>query len=417
MRLKRLFKNHLLTGSFIVFLGNGIAGFFNYLYHLICGKLLSPDQYGLLQSLIALTYFLGIFTGAFSFSVIHLINKVKKSFVFPTIIKLEKEALKLSIIFWLLFLILFSVLKPLLHLKNFFIYFIFTLQIFFSFLPVVYLSLLRAKLEFFKFSLIGIFHPLAKDIFAIIFILASWQTAGALGGIVASGLVITLLARFWVLGSWQKVSKNLIKKISLDAHFWRYSSLSLITNLSLTSIYSTDILLVRHYLSAYQSGIYSATSVLGKIIFFAATSILLVSFPLFVKLKKEKDKLREVFWLSLLFLIIVCMFGAVGFTLFPKFVVSLLYDSGYQEAALFLPVFAIFISFFAFLNLMIQFLLAVEEEIVAVIGGIVAVSQTLLIIARHTNLKMIIINSIISVSAGLFLGLLSAFKVLYEKKD
>lgn len=415
LKIKQLANHHLVKGSFIVLIGNSIVSFLNYLYHLIAGRLLLPDQYGLLESLIALTYFILVFTQAFSFSVINLIARAKKSLIFSLVKQLENRALKLSFIFWLLFLILFPFLKEFLHLPNFLIFLLFSLQVFFCFLPAVYLSTLQARLKFFSFSLVGISQSLSKDIFAFVLIFIGWQVKGALGGLIISGLIGLLIGQKLVKKYWKRKSEK--QNTKLTNHFWRYSFLSLVTNLALTSIYSTDILLVRHYFSSYQSGIYSAVSVLGKMIFFAATSILLVAFPLFVKYKDDYKKLSQTFGLCFLFLLIICLVGLFVFKLWPGAIVKLLYGQGYAEAISFLPYFAVFISLFAVLTLLVQFLLALESSLASWLAGIVALSQIFLILNRHLNLKMIISNSLISTAFGLLLGPFFVIKVINEKKQ
>lgn len=414
--LKGLVKSRLFKGSFIVFLGNGIGSFFNYLYHLTSGRLLLPSQYGLLQSFVVLAYFFAVFTGAFSFAVINLVSKVKETFVFTAIRELEKKALKMAFAFWVIFLVLFPFFKNFLHLKNFWVFFIFSLQVVFLFLSTVYSSVLRAKLKFFEFSAIGVLSSFAKIVFSLIFILIGWQVMGALGGLIIAGVVAALLGWFWVRRYWQK-SLSLSEKIEQERNFGQYLLLSLITNLALTSIYSTDILLVRHFFSPYLSGIYSATSVLGKIIFFAATSVLSVAFPLFTRFKDNSVKLRQTSWLSFFFLVTICLLGITSFKSFPDLIVSLLYGKEYKEAALFLPSFAVFISLFALLNLLVQFLLAQEEKAAAWLGGSSAVVQIFLILALHDNLKTIINNSIISVCLGLFLGLLILVKTINGQRE
>ncbi len=396
----------------IVFLGNIAAGVFNYLYHFLCGRLLLPEQYGLLQSFIALSYFLAILTTAFSLSTINLISKAKKAFLSLLITNLEKLALKLSFGFWLVSLAGFFLLRELLHLKSFLIYLIFSLQIWFSFLPTVYFSFLRTKLRFSEFSSFAVLRILGKNIFALFFILAGWQIAGALGAISVSGALITLLTRRWILRPLPKAVRKLPPSLSLDCHFWHYSFLALFTNLALTSLYSTDILLVRHYFSSFESGLYAAVSVLGKIIFFVSTSVLVVIFPLFVEHKKNLKKIKQLFSFAFCTIGFSGLTGLIFYKLMPQFIIYLLYGKSYLQAYKFLFLFALFIFLLTLFNLVIHFFLALEKRLAGGLATTVAIIQIALIIPRHQSLKMIINNSIISVGFGLLLGMFFAIKKL-----
>lgn len=414
--LRAWFKNQLIKGSFIVFLGSGVSSFLNYLCHLITARFLAPYQYGLLQSLIALLYFLGVFTGPLSLSIINLISSTDKSLVWQTTKELEKRLVKVSFLFWIGFLILFPAFKSFLRLESFFLFFIFSGQILFSFLAIIYQATFQATLKFFEFSLLGIAGSLIKIILTFLFVLLGWQVAGALGGLVLSTGGVILLGRFWVFKDWGRKAKLNRRRINIDRHFWRYSFLVLITNLAMVSLYSTDMLLVRHFFSSSQAGVYAAVSVLGKIILFGAAPILSVTFPLFVKDKTNVLKLRRTFLFAILFLVSICISGLVIFRFFPHLVVSLLYRQNYSETALFLPQFALFISLFVIFNLFVQLLLALESQLAAWLASLTAVSQIFLIITYHDSLKMVINNSILSVCLGLPLGLLFVRKEMKKQK-
>lgn len=415
----KLTKNHLFKGSFIVLLGNTVANFFNYLYHLLTGRLLAPSQYGLLQSLIALTYFLGVFVSSFSFVVINAVGQTKPDQLASQIRTLEKKALQFTLFSWLIFLLLFPLISKLLHFESFFLYLVFTLPILFSFLITLYHSTLRAQLKFTEFSLSGALGGLFKLASSVFLILTGWQIIGALIGLTIGGLTSFSLSWFWVKKGFRKLTHKksiLLKTVKSGPGFWRFSILSLITNLGLISLYSTDLLLVRYFFSALEAGLYSAVSVLGKIIFFASTMVLLVAFPLFVRFKSKAQKLRQTFWFSFLFIIIVSLAGLIGYKLFPELIIRLLYRKAYLTAVPFLFSFAIFISLVAVLNLFVQLLLALESVVAAWLAGLTAITQIFLILLYHPSLQIVINNSIIALAIGLLLASFFVKKVLYAKK-
>ena len=274
-----------LKNSVIALIGTGFISFLNYLFHLITARLLAPPQYGLLQSFIALTYFSGVFAGGLSFSIIHQTASIPKNLIWPTIKSLEKKLLRVSFLFFLGFLLLSPIIKNFLHLEKINNLFIFSLNFIFFLLPTIYLSIFQGRLKFLEFSFLGILGALVKITLASLLILAGLQVEGALIGIITASIIIILVGRSLVTRYWQKPFKEVkkIEKKNLIHGFWKYSFLTLTTNLFLVSLYSSDILLVRHFFSSSIAGIYSAVAVLGKIIFFAASSILLVAFPSFIK--------------------------------------------------------------------------------------------------------------------------------------
>jgi len=414
MKPLKIFKTSLFRGSLLILSANIVANFFNYLYHLVTGRLLATEQYGLLQSLLALIAFLGILAHLFSFSVINLVIKTNKNTICSVVKALEKQSLKFSFILWLVIIISFPLVKSFIHLDNFLLFFIFSLQAFFIFLPIIYQSVLRAKLKFFHFSLMGIMATFTKFIVAPGLILAGGKVSGAVGALIISDLTLILTGRYWINKFWFKNYK--IKNVELKPTFWNFSVLSLITNLSLISLYSSDILLARHFLAPFSSGIYASVSVLGKIIFFGAAAVLIAIYPLLVKFSKNSKKFIKIFLAGFLLMVFITTAGIIIFKIFPKNIVFLLYGNKYEDAVSFLPAFSLFISLLAIFNLFIHLFLSLEKIIAGWLAGLAAFLQIIFIVFRHETIKVIIENSIASVTIALILSLFWIVKLLHEKR-
>jgi O-antigen/teichoic acid export membrane protein len=415
-KIKKLLQNFLFKGSLIVLSGNLVGSFINYLYHLIVGKLLVPEQYGLLTSFITLTYFTGILAGAFSLAIVNLISPLDNKKVIPTVKTIEKYFIKISLISWLITLFIYPVIKVFLHITDFSIYFIFSFQIFFSFLMIIYQAVLQGKLKFIKFSLLGVWASLLRIITAVGLIYLGFKAAGALAGLALAALGVIILGRFFIFND--SDYKTGIKTVSkLKTSFWQYSSLTLITNIALISIYSSDVLLVRHFFSSFESGIYAAASMLAKIIFFASNSLLIVAFPLFIKYRKEKSKLKTIFKYSLLAISLISILGVVFYNLFPHLIVTFLYNQNYNLAAQILPSFAVFIALVAVLSLFTHLLLALKSIMAPVVAGLAGFMQILLIGFNHQSLLQILKFSQVSMLIGLLLSMFFVFKTLNKSSS
>ncbi len=61
--LRSFFSHGLIRSSAIVFIGSTVANFSGWLYHIVVGRILGPDQYAELSALFALFFILNIFSG------------------------------------------------------------------------------------------------------------------------------------------------------------------------------------------------------------------------------------------------------------------------------------------------------------------------------------------------------------------
>lgn len=395
----------ILTNSLLVLATTIFGHFFNYLFHFVTGRFLPPDQYGLLEGFIALNYLLAVIISSFSLSIIHAVKTTPFK-------PLQRLSFKLTLITWLIFLLFYPLFSSLLQLRQPYLFLIFSLQILFAFVPTLYIAILQAKLKFKQFAFLNFFSPFLKTLTAFILLLLGLKISGAIASLVISSFLAACLS-YWLV---RPSLKTIIQKThgNLTA-FWSFSRLSFITQLGLTSLYVSDILLVRFFFPADLSGIYAAVSVVGKIIFFICATVLTVSFPVFVKQKTHPGKLKNSFFQAAGLISLIGLAGLIGYQIFPQQMIHLLYGSAYQSAAPFLFPFAVLMVIFSFFNLNLQFLLALSQKTAGWLAGLTAVCQLGLIIAYHQNLLAIIQNSILAVSVGLFFSIIFSIKHFYAK--
>ena len=395
----------IFTNSLLVLAATIFGHFFNYLFHFVTGRFLLPDQYGLLEGFIALNYLLAVIISSFSLSIINAVNRIDFH-------QLQRLSFKLTLIAWLIFLLFYPLFSSLLQLDKPYLFLIFSLQILFAFVPTLYVAILQAKLKFKQFAILNFFSPFIKTLTAFFLLLLGLKISGAIASLVISSFLAACLS-YWLVRPFLK--KIPAKTPANLTAFWSFSRLSFITLLGLTSLYVSDILLVRFFFPADLSGTYAAVSVIGKIVFFISATVLTVSFPVFVKQKTEAVKLKNSFFQTAGLIGLISLAGLIGYQLFPQPIISLLYGSAYYSAAPFLFPFAVFMVIFSFFNLNLQFLLALSQKAAGWLAGLTALCQLGLIVARHQNLLAIIQNSILAVSIGLLISIIFSIKHFYAK--
>jgi O-antigen/teichoic acid export membrane protein len=177
-----------------------------------------------------------------------------------------------------------------------------------------------------------------------------------------------------------------------------------------TSLYSADVILVKHFLNPHAAGIYMSLSVLGKIIFFASFAITSVLFPTIAEHKEKGNNYRHIVWMGAGSVAGISFFVTTCYFLFPRLVVHLLFGSAYDEAVQFVGWFGIFLSFISLSTLFIQTYLAEGKTIVSYIASVAAVLQVVLLFFFHTNIMQIILVNV-SVTGSLCAVLVIGFLV------
>lgn len=403
-----------IKNSFIVFMGTMSSNVLAYLYHLFVGRILGPVAYGELAALLSIFYLLNV------------VGEVLRTVLvkFFSIYKARGDigesrglfAVATLRVFWfdIAGLILaFAVSRPVagfLHIdSNFTIIWIY-LSLALFLLTIINASLLQAYQHFKAVMLLTNIGMAMRVIFG---------TISAFFGVTAtvfSGAVANLIGYFLYLVPlrflWQAREK--IPSITMGDTL-KYSAPTFLTTLSMTALFSQDVLLVKHFFPAADAGIYSGLSVLGKVIFFASSSIGFVLFPTIAERLELKKPFMHLVGLALL-LVGGVSGGLTGFYfLFPDIVIRLLLGSAFIGASSYLGLFGMFISFYALVNLLVTVCLSAGRVRVWLFTAVGALLQTILINYYHTDLKLVIvINTCLvgGVACGLFVYL---FKGEYAK--
>lgn len=393
--LKKIFSSQLFSGSLIMILASGLSGLASYFYHLLMGRMLGPADYGLLASLISLIYLLGIPTTTLNLVLVKFVSSFKGKKDFPAIAYLfkitAKKVLPVSLAFLLILLFLTPFIAKFLHLTALFPFVLILLISFISIFLTINRSFLQGLLRFGHFSFNSFLEPFLKLVLGFLLVWWGFKINGALFGMMIGALVcyvytfIPLRSIFKKEEVSHKIKYQEIFKFILPVFF---------STLAFTSLFTTDLVLVRHFLPE-QSGFYAALATLGKIIFFINGSIISISFPLISERYANGSNYRHLLWLSFLSIFLISAIISIFYFLFPSLMINLLYGRQYLSVASLLGSFGVFLSLYSLCFLMINFSLSINRTRAVILPLIAGALQIILISFFHQNLKQIILISVI----------------------
>ncbi|MDQ3018896.1 MAG: polysaccharide biosynthesis C-terminal domain-containing protein, partial [bacterium] len=104
-----------------------------------------------------------------------------------------------------------------------------------------------------------------KLILGVIFVAIRFGVNGAVGAVVLG----VFLAYLYSIRFVKDIKPAKPKEFEMQS-FLKYSGAALIQAVAFTSIFTTDLILVKHFLSPEEAGLYAALSTLGKIVYFAS---------------------------------------------------------------------------------------------------------------------------------------------------
>jgi len=392
--LTKITSHTLMRGSAIVFVGSMLSNIGSYLYHFITGRILGPVGYGELASLISLLYIFGVPMVVLQTVLIKYFSECKagrapgeaKDLYF----RMVRILIKIICISFIAFIALIPFLGSFLNLTTprslFWIFLIFVVSIF----TAINLSVLQGFQLFLWVSLFSAVGMLLK---------LCISTPLALFGVEWT-MIGTVIAAFMTLGFLFFPIRFIFTAVKKPFPLTKktlilFSIPTFISLLGLTSLYSMDIVLVRHFLSPQEAGLYSAIATLGKVIFYASSAIITVLFPVLSERTVKKEPVGKILAIALGLVFVISIGITAVYFIEPTLVIHLLFGSSYSGASLYLGYFAFFISLYSLGNVFVFACLAVNKLLVWVITVCAAITQIIFISFFHHS-----IMEIISVNIG-----------------
>lgn len=393
MKIKALIQkfasDSLARNSAIVLVGTMGANALSYLYHLIMGRLLGPSGYGELSSLISLVYIFTVPLIVAQTVLVKFVSGFKAHGDVGQAKTLLVKATRFCIIVSLIGLPVVYVAAPwvmqFLHLSSTTLLMWVYALLAVSLLSVVTASVLSGYQMFLWMSGLTAFGVLIKLLVSIP--LAAWRVPGVLiAAVIAS--IVSYLFYYFPLRKILAVKGKPTKLKSQDA--FGFAVPTLLTQLGITSIYTTDIILVRHFFDPQSAGLYAALAILGKIIFYASSAVPVVLFPIAAERASTGARTHR---------LIVSAVGAVAaisagitvfYFLFPNFIVGLLFGNAYTGAGSLLGMFGVFLALFSIGNIFATSCLAVGKLLIWIFASVAAVIQIIAITLFHATIAEVI---------------------------
>lgn len=403
-----LLSNPIAKGSAIIFSGTMLMNISAYLYHLVVGRMMGPVQYGELASLYSLSYLLNVPANVIQNVIAKYVSgyfaknedgKTKRLLIVAT-----KRLSIFSFAFCLVAIPLYPQIANYLHIDAVWLVGIMVLSSAVFFISTIVMGVLQG---YQKFSDVVVFGNISA------FLRLAGGGIGSMFGVgptVLANLFTTIFGYFLSLFPLRFLfrKKEVLTNLSTK-EITSYGIPSMVSIFGLTSLYSADIILVKHFFNSFDAGIYAALSIMGKVIYFASSSIVFVLFPIVAERNATGKSAKKLIYLSLLFVGCVSLFITIGYALFPQFALLLLFGHAYDQAAQYVGMFGIFMVAFCLDNVLLTALLGLGKTRVAWFGISAAVIQILSIYIWHGSIFEVIYVNIV-VSFALFIALLLYYR-------
>ncbi len=324
----------VLGGSLIMLVGSGMVSVANFGYNVSMARLLGPAEFGHVTAVATLLMLASAVTLSFQLVCAKFIARNTTSAAKALIHDgLMKRAWVVGAAVGVGMILASGAISHLLRLPSPLLVVLLAVGMMFYPALGVKRGVLQGTCNFRYLSGNFVLEALVKLVLAVFLVWAGYGTFGAVGGIAASLLAAFAFARidFTREGSTEMVTPASFREAMQVIVFF-------VGQVVLSNI---DILLVKYFFAPTEAGLYAAVALVGRLLYFAAWSIVSAMFPVSASSAVEPDHRPD----HVLFTPLLLVFGiSVVYTavmaLFPKAIVAMLFGTGFQEAEPLLSLYA-----------------------------------------------------------------------------
>ena len=327
------------------------------------GRALGPYQYGVFGSLFAISYIIFVLTQTIQTGSARFVSKFigenQNNMIDVFARGLMKRMLVLGLSLFLIVVFLSNPIASYLKIdSNIPVIILASIFIFSTLLPVN-LGIIQGLENFISLGFNTIMNFSAKLVFGIFFVWIGFGVNGAIGGVVLGFLVALIFSFVPIRKYFQR--KKIEEKTFNFAELYVYSLPAMIAMFCFSVPANIDVIFVKHFFASQTAGIYTAATVLGKIILFVPGAIAIVMFPKISRLYAEKKDTNYVLNISLIYTGFLSGIIALGYWFFPKYVISIPYGPEYLDAIPVLRLYGIAMFFFSLTVVIMRYSLAINH--------------------------------------------------------
>ena len=379
-------NKHFLKSGFILFLSTFIVNVGNYLTNLILGRWLGPTTFSEVSLLITLLLVISFVALAFQITAAKYFAELysdKKEEEASVLMKwLQKWALIVGISLAIL-TVFFSIFWQdffQTHSSTPFIIFGFGLP--FYLLMSLNRGFLQGKANYRKLAVTYQTEMWSRLGLSLIFVWLGYGVNGVAWGITLS-LIITFLMSSVKLRSIATLSFNYQKVVHFLLVILLYECSQILIN-------NSDTVLVKHYFSPTEAGLYAALALIGRIVYFGTWTVVTILFPTVILLEKEGKSHLKYFWGGLSIVAFIAGIIILATYFFPTLIVQILFGEKYLSIAPLLWQYAFATGLFACGNVFVYYHLSLDRRTPVLMTLVAGILQILLIISFHKDFEQVI---------------------------
>jgi O-antigen/teichoic acid export membrane protein len=379
-------KSRVLSGSIVMLLGSMLVAAINFGFNVSMARLLGPSLFAQVAAVVTLLMLASAVSLSFQMVCAKFVAKNEslrgKLAVFHG---LRKRAWMVGVTIAIVLTLAQKPVAAYLRMENSWLLAVFALGMAFYTPLGVKRGNMQGLCKFGALSRNYILEAASKVTLAIVLVEVGYGVMGAVGAISASILAAVLIPS-------PQAHDDASTAPLIPASF-REGMQAIVFFVGQVVINNIDIILVKHFFAAELAGLYAAVALVGRVLYFAAWSIVSAMFPISAAAKEEDNKVH-VLLLPLLIVLLMSIAFIVVLALFPGFIIHLVLGEGFRSAEPLLSLYATATGLYALAVVLMTYEMSRKIANTGWVQLIFSGALILLIYMLHSSLRQVIVVQI-----------------------
>lgn len=388
----------------------GVAAL-NYLFYPILSRVLSPADFGEVQTLMSLFTQAAIFLTILNYVTIHItINTLDEKERNQTLLGLEKVAMMAGYSLLIIALLSINQLRIFLNFTENWPFVALIVALAIS-IPLSFrMAYLRGKTQFMRASLTDGIGSAVKLLLAPLLVFLGFRSFGAIGALAISQVVSLVAGLVWARQAGFRGFALGTARIRFDLlkPYIKHASAILLGAGGVTVVQTLDILSIKHYFSPTEAGLYAGITTIAGIIYFLmapVTGVLVTLVSGSQTLRKNQSRLKA----SLALMLLLGGGALLTMSLFPEIIIKLLVGPKYLIDAQYLPRIGLAMLFLALANTFMMYHIALKRYRYSLVSITTCAITLGLMYLNHGKIEDVINNIVFGSFILLFITALQNF--------
>lgn len=360
----------------------------NYLYNLILGRLLGPEQFSDAAVLITFLLVLSFVAMTFQLATAKFSVTLTKELLPRFISNMHAYGILIGMITGILTIVFASQLQALFHTSSSGMFTVFGIGIPLYFMMSINRGVFQGNKKFKMLSITYQLEMLSRLVITLGLIIL-FDIKSSI--VIAIGILLSfgfgLIPFEFKKISFKRLGITYAKETKQIRNFFIITAFYELTQIIINN---SDILLVKHYFDAWDAGLYASLALIGRIVYFIAWMFVMLLLPTVVQLRKEGKETAPILFKYIGYIGCVALVIIGVSAAFPEMAIQLLFGEQYLDVAPLLWKYALATGLFAIANIFAYYYLSLDTYVPVVISGIFGMLQMGLVIFFHDSLAQVV---------------------------